>query len=129
VRRRPKTSPEVELTPLIDVLFMLIVFLVLTTTFAKGQLDVTLPKAKGVPSTSEPIIIEILEGGAIKIGNQEVKENNLKTAIENMVIKDRAIVVAADKDLPYEKVIFVLDVLKEAGISEAGLLVEEQREN
>ncbi|KUK42143.1 MAG: Biopolymer transport protein ExbD/TolR [Thermovirga lienii] len=131
MKRRPRTrtSPEVELTPLIDVLFLLVVFLVLTTTFVKSQLGVALPEAKGETSSVEPVIIEILADGDFKVDDKVVDEKDLLPLIENMKINKRSVAVAADKRLPYEKVISLLDLLKEAGISEAGLLVEERREN
>jgi len=129
MKRKTRTSPEVELTPLIDVLFLLVVFLVLTTTFAKSQLGVALPEAKGETSSVEPVIIEVLENGDYKVDGKVVREEELPSLIAIMKINERSVAVAADKRLPYEKVISVLDLLKEAGISEAGLLVEERRGN
>lgn len=125
--RRPRTRrslPEVELTPLVDVLFMLIVFFVLTATFSGPVLPVKLPGGTGEEVPGESLRLSIDKNGGIFIGERKLSRDQ---AVEEALIhfgRGERIVIAADREVPYGAVVSLLDELKGAGVSSAGLLVE-----
>ncbi|KUK86445.1 MAG: TolR protein [Synergistales bacterium 58_81] len=125
--RRPRTRrslPEVELTPLVDVLFMLIVFFVLTAVFSGPVLPVKLPGGTGEEVPGESLRLSMDKNGGIFIGERKL---SMDQAVEEALIhfgRGERIVIAADREVPYGAVVSLLDELKGAGVDSAGLLVE-----
>src|SRR6056297_1799342 len=66
-RMKRRNLPEIELTPLIDVLFILIIFFVLTTSFIRNQVNVDLPGGTGSPVKGKPAVIAVTEEGRYMI--------------------------------------------------------------
>ena len=122
--RSRRNLPEVELTPLIDVLFMLIVFFVLTAVFSEPAIRVNLPSATGeqVPEDSLTLILDI--EGRVFIGDREFpREQAIERALFSFG-EGMRILVAADREAPYGLVVSLLDDLRSSGIGSAGLLLE-----
>ena len=125
--RRPRTRrslPEVELTPLVDVLFMLIVFFVLTATFSGPVLPVKLPGGTGEEVPGESLRLSMDKNGGIFIGERELSRDQ---AVEEALIhfgRGERIVIAADREVPYGTVVSLLEELRGAGVDSAGLLVD-----
>ncbi len=122
--RSRRNLPEIELTPLIDVLFMLIVFFVLTAVFSEPAIRVNLPSATGeqVPEDSLTLILDTQ--GRVFIGDREFpREQAIERALSSFG-EGKRILVAADREAPYGLVVSLLDDLRESGIGSAGLLLE-----
>ncbi len=122
--RRPRAHPDVELTPLIDVLFMLIIFFVLTAVFTESSIPVNLPEAQGDPSREETFTLTMdAEGGVYAEGEILSIGLAVKRAFEAWQ-EGRKIVIAADRGVEYGVVVSLLDQLREQGVDSALLLVE-----
>ncbi len=122
--RTRRSLPEVELTPLIDVLFMLIVFFVLTAVFSEPAIRVNLPGAEGEQVSEDSLILTLDNEGRIFIGDGELtREQAIERALSSFGEGVR-ILVAADREAPYGLVVTLLDDLRGSGIGSAGLLVE-----
>ena len=122
-KRSSRSSLNLDITPLIDVLFMLIIFFVLTTTFAQGKLDIELPDSKAAPAGSESAVTVTVErGGVIHWAGRRVSKEELSSLARTAVQRD--VVVAGDKSASYGDVAEVLAILRGAGIKSAGLLTQ-----
>ena len=116
-------EPEINLIPLIDVLFCLILFLVLTTSFnQRAALRLQLPQAQAgiVPDTAPPLIILVDVEGRYFVGNTEVARRDvgsLKEAIGQAAGNDRTrpVVLRADSRTPHQSVVTAMDALGQLG--------------
>jgi biopolymer transport protein ExbD len=130
-RRRP--IAEMNLIPLIDVsLILVIIFMVLTPVLVQHQLTVKLPQAaQGDPGDAQTAIsIQINRLGGISLDGKPVKAEKLEN--ELMLVsgrsKSKTVLVSADKAVPIEKVVFVLDIAKKLKIGSLGIgVLKEER--
>lgn len=122
--RRDRNLPEIELTPLIDVLFMLIIFFVLTAVFSEPSLPVRLPSAVGEHSQGDSITLTLDLQERVFLGGEAMSADE---AVERSFAswrEGKKILVAADRDVPYGSVVSLLEKLRSRGVESAGLLVE-----
>lgn len=118
---RRRNQPDVELTPLIDVLFILIIFFVLTTSFIKSQVEIELPGGKGNPMEGTPAIITVTRSGLFVIDGSPARENRVLSYAREAVAADRDIVIMGDREADYGTVASLLDLLRSEGIESVGL--------
>jgi biopolymer transport protein ExbD len=120
-------SAAVDLTPLIDVTFQLLIFFLLTATFnTDAAFKVKLPKASASePATeSKSIVVEISEDGRFEIDHKIVDGAELQTRL-CMAAKEAQITtvnIKADQNTKHEKVVQAMDVAKACGIEKLGIL-------
>jgi biopolymer transport protein ExbD len=120
-------SAAVDLTPLIDVTFQLLIFFLLTATFnTDAAFKVKLPKASASePATeSKSIVVEISEDGRFEVDGKVVDGAELQTRL-CMAAKEAQIStvnIKADQNTKHEKVVQAMDVAKACGIEKLGIL-------
>jgi biopolymer transport protein ExbD len=117
--------PDINLTPLIDVVFLLLIFFMVSTTFKEdARIKVQLPEAQGeeVPA-EEPDVLEILidRTGTFYVNDRRVvdrKLDTLKTAIAGAAGDDREIpvVIKADARTPHQAVMTAMDAASQLGL-------------
>lgn len=120
---RLSEEPEISLTSLIDVVFTLIIFFVVTATFdERSALQLDLPKASSPPSmqSQEVLTIAIDPQGRYFVGSNEVLKldpESLKQAILQVAgdAREQPVVVRADAQTPHQSVVTALDVLGQLG--------------
>ena len=128
-------EPEINLIPLIDVLFCLILFLVLTTSFnQRAALHLQLPQAQAgvVPDARQPLIILVDVEGRYFIGNTEVTRRDvggLKAAVTQAVGTDRTlpVVLRADGRTPHQSVITAMDAIGQLGFTKLSIATTPER--
>lgn len=114
-----------DITPLIDVLFMLIIFFVLTASFVQGKLDVNLPQGEGESAdTSGAIVVTIDADKKIFWDGREIDKESLAHYAASS--RDREILVAGDKETSYGEVASLLSLLRGEGVKQAGLLLAQE---
>lgn len=122
-------NPEVNLTPLIDVVFILLIFFMVSTTFQReSEIKVELPEAAAEPAEEREDVLEIIIDvqGHYFIDEQQVVNielETLKKAIQKF-IGDRAdipVVIRADRRTPYEAVVRAMDATAQLGLLEMSL--------
>jgi len=123
-RSRRRSTPEVELTPLIDVLFMLIIFFVLSTSFIRNRIVVDLPSGKGTPITESPAIITIDEKGDFFVDGALVTGEEALASAERFNAEGKDILLEGDGSADYGIVASFLDKMRTRGIDKAGLALE-----
>ena len=117
----------VDLTPLIDVTFQLLIFFLLTATFNKdAAFKVKLPKASSNEPTTEAkaVVVEISEDGRFEIDHKVVDEAELQTRL-CMAAKESdasTVNIKADQNTKHERVVQAMDVAKACGIEKLGIL-------
>ncbi len=124
LRQFTKQDPEVNLTPLIDVVFLLLIFFMVSTTFTKeSEITVDLPEASAEPveAVLAPIDLTIDVKGRFYINQQKVVNRQigtLKKAIKLAVDgrKDVSLVISADANTPHQAVITAMDAARQLGI-------------
>jgi len=122
-------EPEVNLTPLIDVVFLLLIFFMVSTTFEhQSRIQIELPEATATPEELEEESIEILidAQGRYFIGDQQVVNTGLKTlkSAISKAVGDREIVsvtIRADASTPHQAVITALDATSQLGLTRISL--------
>jgi len=122
--RRQRTEDEgINLTPLIDVVFLLLIFFMVSTTFSKRtQLTVDLPEAVGEQNSEPPRQIEIMiaADGSYAVNDQALVNNKvetLKAAITKLAEGDTKVplVVTADAKTPHQAVVQAMDAAGQLG--------------
>lgn len=120
--RRNRRHAEIDITPLIDVLFMLIIFFVLTASFVQGKLDVQLPSGGGSSAdTQGAVIVTVAADRKIFWEGREVTREELKKLAAES--KGREMLVAGDEKVPYGDIAGLLSLLRKEGVTSAGLML------
>ena len=119
--RRRRNSPDVDLTPLIDVLFMLIIFFVLTAAFVRGEVDVQLPEGKGTPISAVPVVIAVHQGGSLSWAGESMPPDEVIAHAREAFLQGHTILLAGDRSVPYGVVASLLDRLRAEGVEEVNL--------
>ena len=115
-----------DITSLIDVMFMLIIFFVLTASFIQGKLDVALPDQDGKQPEPKPAVtVTVAENGSVYWAGRAVSKEELASLAESS--KKNDVYIAGDKNASYGNVAEVLAILRAAGIESAGLLTQGEK--
>jgi biopolymer transport protein ExbD len=122
-------EPEVNLTPLIDVVFLLLIFFMVSTTFEhQSRIQIELPEATASPDEIEKESIEIIidAQGRYFIGEEQVVNTELKTlkSALSKALGDRKAVpvtIRADASTPHQAVITALDATSQLGLTQISL--------
>ncbi|APF20655.1 ExbD/TolR family protein [Caldithrix abyssi] len=117
---KEKRRLAINLTPLIDVLFILIIFFAVSSTFLEQPgIELDLPKAKSSEGhTTQRVIIYVDKDKNIFLNDNIVSINNLIDEMKKLadMRKDKSIVVKADAAVPHGLVITIMDLLRQQGI-------------
>lgn len=132
---RQRRTPSVIIVSLIDILAILLIFVIVTTTFKKSQPEVAikLPSsstASSGESHSEILKVTIAPDGKLFLANQPVTEKELSAGLKKSQASNpqRPIALRADDKAPFGVIIKVLDILKEAGVqSNVSAFVENRK--
>lgn len=121
---RRRNQPDVELTPLIDVLFILIIFFVLTTSFIKSQVEIELPEGEGEPYSGQSAVISVTREGLYSIHGEKATREEILEFAAKADREDRNIIIIGDRSANYGSVASLLDYLRSRGISTVGLALK-----
>ena len=117
---------EINVTPFVDVMMVLLIIFMVTAPMMDSGLDVDLPQAKQVdnlPTDAEHLVLTVREDGALFLDTYEVKLEELEERL-SMLVKDkgRSLFLQADKSVPYGIVVDVMGRIKSAGIEKLGVI-------
>ncbi|MEX1364029.1 MAG: biopolymer transporter ExbD [Nannocystaceae bacterium] len=126
-RRRANRSVLVDLTPLIDIVFQLLIFFLLTTTFQNNpSFRVKLPKANNTDVRQEPkaVTVTVTSEGKLEIDGNIIDDAELETRLCNAANGDAstAVNIRADAATEHQFVVKVMDVAKGCGLERLGIL-------
>ncbi|WP_293729123.1 biopolymer transporter ExbD [uncultured Phascolarctobacterium sp.] len=126
---RNRKTPELNIIPMIDIMFFLLVFFMLSTMYMIDlkTIPVKLPKAASAATdTSTTFAVSMKSDGSIYLGDTLTDMNALimQASMEQKNNPNFAIVIRAERDIDYGKVITLIDKLKGAGITRFGLATD-----
>src|SRR5215510_13199302 len=124
--RTPKDDPEINLIPMIDVLLVIIIFLMLTTTYARyAELKINLPTADAEKKLERANEIDVVvsAGGQYLVQRKPVQFRDVGGLAEDLRraaagMKQAIVVINADNSAPHQSVIRVMDAARRAGIGQ-----------
>lgn len=130
-QRNRRRAAEVELTPLIDVVFQLLVFFLLTSAFINPGITVNLPDAETGTSADDAIMsISIDDAGNIFVGQEQVsfEELEARLALQADVDSDVTIAIWGDIDVRYGLFMRIMDLCRASGLTHIVLMVQQERQ-
>ena len=121
---------DINVTPLVDVMLVLLIIMMLVAPMLQKGVDVRLPQASNTvdkPETSGQTILSITADTRFYINSVEVAENELLSRV-NTAIEDaggeKVVLIKGDEDAPYSSIMQAMDELRRVGIEEVGLIVD-----
>lgn len=125
-RHRRSEEPEINLIPFIDVLLVVLIFLMLTTTYSKfTELQVNLPTANAEQPRQHPkeIIVGVAADGRYVVDRQQLADRSVEGLTQALGAAaggqgDRVVIISADASAAHQSVINVLDAARRAGLSQ-----------
>lgn len=125
-RPRHRDEPEINLIPFIDVLLVVLIFLMLSTTYSKfTELQLTLPVADAEPQRDRPkeIIVAVAADGRYSINKTAVQDRSvggLSQALNEAARAgpDSVVIISADATAPHQSVVSVMEAARRSGLSQ-----------
>jgi len=115
LRGRNKVSPNFNMSSMTDIVFLLLIFFMLTSTIVTtNALDLLLPNAKGKTSNNQHIAVSIDENLNYYIDRTPVKEGEIESKLSKLLAGEQepAIIIRAEKSVPINNVVKVLDIAR-----------------
>jgi biopolymer transport protein ExbD len=124
LRRPPEAGQDIDLTPLIDVVFILLIFFMVSTTFVKdSKVDIQRPgAASGSPASAKALRISLDQTGAIFLDNAPVRPWMVQARVREALGEGdvSSVLVIADKRVSAERLIEVVDQARLGGAADVG---------
>jgi biopolymer transport protein ExbD len=135
-RDQQPEEPDIVLTPLIDVVFLLLIFFMVSTTFNReSEISIELPEAEGEQAETRPEIIDITidAQGRFYVNQQEVVNTKVTTLVQAIkkVAGDREdppIIISADAKTPHQSVVTAMDAARRLGFLHLTFATTQNRE-
>lgn len=125
VERDRGVMSEINVTPLVDVMLVLLIIFMVTAPLLQQGIDVNLPKAKGKDMPPEErVALVIRRDMKIYMNDTPVSVPDMRRKLEAMSKMNPNVFLKADKDVPYGFVVEVMGEIKEAGIEKLGMVTE-----
>jgi len=129
-RKRFKSMSEINVTPLVDVMLVLLIVFMVTAPLLTAGVPVDLPKAdsQALPEDDKPLTISLDQNGAIFIEDTEISEAELVDRLAAIAVerRDARIYVRGDRNLAYGDIMAVVAKVNSAGFSKVALVTEKE---
>ncbi|WP_339696148.1 biopolymer transporter ExbD [uncultured Marixanthomonas sp.] len=113
LRGRNKISPEFSMSSMTDIVFLLLVFFLLTSpAITPDALDLILPKASGKTTSVQKASVSITSEGAYYVNKERVSEYTMEKELKNILAgqEEPTIILRAEEGVPIEDAVFVMDL-------------------
>ena len=119
---------QINVTPLVDVMLVLLVIFMVTAPIIQQGVSVDLPKtrAAGLNNQEDPLVVGLTKDGALYLNDNPIALADLrgKLVAIGQASPDRVLLLRADRSVPYGDVVGVIAAIKEAGINKLGMVTE-----
>jgi len=123
-----RTMADINVTPLVDVMLVLLIIFMVTAPMLTQGVDVALPQAsaKAMQSDEERLVLTVDANSRIFVGKQPVEFNRLSPVLKRIVSQrtDRQVFFRADRSVPYGFVVKVIAEVRNSGIEKLGMVTE-----
>ena len=122
---------DINVTPLVDVMLVLLIIMMLVAPMLQKGVDVRLPQASNSadkPETQEQTVVAIAADRRLFLNSVPVREDDLRQKVTEVLEtkKEKVILIKADIDAPYSAIMGTMDRLREAQIENVGLITEKK---
>jgi biopolymer transport protein TolR len=122
------TMSQINVTPLVDVMLVLLIIFMVTAPMMQQGMQVNLPKAqaKALPAPEESVTVSIERTGRVFINSEEIPVDDLRSRLDGIFTgkSRKEIFLKADREVPYGEVVKTMAVIKRAGIERLGMVTE-----
>jgi len=119
---------QINITPLVDVMLVLLVIFMVTAPILQQGVAVDLPQAASGPleEKDESLLVSVTKEGNVHLNENSLKLDELRQTLANIVQKQphRSVYLRADKGVPYGKVVEVMAAIRNAGVKKLGMVTE-----
>jgi biopolymer transport protein TolR len=119
---------QINVTPLVDVMLVLLVIFMVTAPIIQQGVAVDLPKTRAAPlnAQEEPLVVGVAQNGTIYLNDNAIPLDELRTKLVAIAQAkpDHQVLLRADRNVPYGDVVRVIAAVKEAGVSRLGMVTE-----
>ena len=128
-RKRSAIMSEINVTPMVDVMLVLLIIMMVAAPMMTSGVPVDLPRtaAAEMPSQTRPITVAVTPEGAIFVDETPVTETDLITTVGNLATVEDRIFLRGDTTANYGTVMRVMGMLSAAGYTKIGLVTERER--
>lgn len=127
-KQRNRTMAEINITPLTDVMMvLLVIFMVTTPLIMKANIDINLPKAHVKQETeTRHLQIMLTKNGQLYLDGQKIEKTKLRELLDKAMkeSKDPSVTVSADEQVAYGEAVKILDIARQAGAEKLVLAAE-----
>ncbi len=129
-RHQLTTLSELNITPLLDLAFVLLIIFMITTPLMENSSDLVIPTGRGTSRAVNPANVETISvdrDARVTLNRKELSEGEWAAAFAGLAAAkpEGAVVVRAHRELPVQRLVEVMDALKAAGITRIGLVSTE----
>ena len=126
-RHQLTTLSELNVTPLLDLAFVLLIIFMITTPLMESKSDLVIPTTKRAADAVDPAQVETVSidrNAVVTINNAEVARDAIESTLAELKAAHpgMAVIVRAHNELPVQKLVDVMDALKHAGITKIGVV-------
>jgi biopolymer transport protein TolR len=126
-------SASINVTPMADIMLVLLIIFMITTPLLQDSVTVNLPKAKNPlnTKTEEQVVLSLTREGHIYWGKKQLTEEEMvKALVERFSAEiNKTVFVRADQTLSYGKVVRVVNECRKAGVDRVGLMTEKENQS
>ena len=120
---------DINVTPLVDVMLVLLIIMMIIAPLLQKGVDVKLPTAinsSDKPETQDQTVVGVTPDGRFWVNGVQVPDADVRSRVDDILEgkKERIILIKADEDAPYGRVMEMMDTLRSAGIEDMGLITE-----
>jgi len=124
-RKRREDDSEIDMTPMLDIVFIMLIFFIVTTSFVKESgIDVNRPSAQTAEKKDRAhILIAISDGGEIWVQKRQIDVRSVRANVERLKAEspEGGVVIQADKDARSGLLVQVMDQVRLAGVSNVSI--------
>ena len=125
---RYRIMADINMVPLIDVaLVLLIIFMVMTPILVASQIKINLPGAASSSQSSDKTVeVQIDKAGLMHLRGRVVSKDRIQEQIKASIgsVNKLTLLITADKDVPFDKVVFVMDAARQVGVQKLSVGVK-----
>jgi biopolymer transport protein TolR len=127
---RNKLSSEINVTPMADVMLVLLIIFMITTPLLQDEVSVNLPKARN-PLDAQmkgPVVLSLTRDGKIYLGKTSVTAQEMRRALSEILVEEinKTIFLRADQSLAYGNVVHLVNECRQLGVERIGLMTEKE---